>query len=65
MAEVKKEAKKPEKKGRPKMKKGSYYKMDGAKLVRKKSCPKCGSGVFMAQHEKRSHCGKCSYTEFK
>ncbi|HLC92832.1 MAG TPA: 30S ribosomal protein S27ae [archaeon] len=49
----------------PKQRKGVYYKVDGGKLVRKKICPKCGPGVFMAQHEKRAHCGKCGYTEFK
>ncbi len=49
----------------PKMRKGTYYKVEGGKLLRKKSCPKCGPGVFMAQHEKRSHCGRCGYTEFK
>ncbi|MBN2423347.1 30S ribosomal protein S27ae [Candidatus Woesearchaeota archaeon] len=30
-----------------------------------KSCPKCGLGVFMANHKDRWTCGKCSYTEFK
>jgi len=35
------------------------------KIKRKnKTCPKCGTGVFMAQHKDRSTCGKCSYTEF-
>lgn len=29
-----------------------------------KSCPKCGKGVFMAQHKDRITCGKCGYTEF-
>jgi len=28
-------------------------------------CPKCGPGVFMAQHANRVSCGKCGYTEFK
>jgi len=31
----------------------------------KKSCPKCGPGVFMAEHKDRTSCGKCGYTEFK
>lgn len=48
-----------------KQKKGTYYKVEGEKLARKKYCPKCGPGVFMAEHEKRSHCGKCGYAEFK
>ena len=56
---------KGKKTGSGKQKKGSYYKIDSGKLVRKKCCPKCGPGVFMAQHSKRSHCGKCGYTEFK
>lgn len=29
-----------------------------------KACPKCGAGVFMAQHQDRLSCGKCGYTEF-
>ena len=29
-----------------------------------KSCPKCGPGVFMANHGSRSSCGKCGFTEF-
>ncbi len=45
--------------------KGSYYKIEGGKLIRRKYCPKCGPGIFMSAHEKRSHCGKCGYTEFK
>jgi small subunit ribosomal protein S27Ae len=28
-------------------------------------CPKCGPGVFMAEHKNRKTCGKCGYTEFK
>ena len=48
-----------------KQKKGSYYKVEGGKLIRKKYCPKCGPGIFMAQHDKRLHCGKCGYTEFR
>jgi len=30
-----------------------------------KFCPKCGAGVFMAEHKDRFTCGKCKYTEFK
>lgn len=56
---------KPKKGESGKTRKGNYYKIDGGKLVRKKYCPKCGPGIFMAQHEKRMHCGKCGYTEFK
>lgn len=35
---------------------------EGAK---KKICPKCGPGVFMAEHKDRWHCGKCGYMEKK
>ena len=42
------------------------YRMEGSRLVRqKRECPKCGAGVFMAQHPDRVSCGKCGYTEFK
>jgi small subunit ribosomal protein S27Ae len=35
------------------------------KLHRKrKVCPRCGAGVFLAEHEDRYSCGKCGYTEF-
>ena len=29
-----------------------------------KTCPRCGPGVFLAEHKDRAHCGKCNYTEF-
>ncbi|MDI3543992.1 MAG: ubiquitin-small subunit ribosomal protein S27Ae [Candidatus Woesearchaeota archaeon] len=29
------------------------------------TCPKCGPGVFMADHHDRYTCGKCGYSEFK
>jgi len=36
----------------------------GAELKRKnKFCPKCGNGVFLAQHKNRLSCGKCHYME--
>jgi small subunit ribosomal protein S27Ae len=30
-----------------------------------RSCPKCGSGVRLADHKDRYACGKCSYFEKK
>lgn len=30
-----------------------------------KSCPKCGPGVFLAEHQNRISCGKCGYAEMK
>jgi small subunit ribosomal protein S27Ae len=42
-----------------------YYDVKDGKLIRtRKSCPKCGLGVFLAQHKNRLACGKCGYTEF-
>ncbi len=42
------------------------YESKGEKLERKrKFCPKCGEGVYMASHADRDTCGKCGYTEFR
>ena len=30
-----------------------------------KSCPKCGSGIRLAEHKDRRACGKCGYFERK
>jgi len=30
-----------------------------------KTCPKCGAGVFLAEHKDRRTCGKCGYSERK
>lgn len=66
-------AKKPtaSKGGAPKEKKPAYvyskaYEVSGDSLTRtKKSCPKCGDGVWMADHKDRNTCGKCLYMEKK
>ena len=48
------------------MEKRELYEIKDGKLGRKRRfCPKCGPGVFMAEHEDRYSCGKCGYTEFK
>ena len=41
------------------------YTVEGGKVTRKQSCPKCGPGIFLAEHKNRSTCGKCGYTVFK
>jgi small subunit ribosomal protein S27Ae len=42
------------------------YDITGGVLKRKgRPCPKCGSGVWLAEHKDRLSCGKCNYTEFK
>ncbi|MFQ5920019.1 MAG: 30S ribosomal protein S27ae, partial [Thermoplasmata archaeon] len=28
-------------------------------------CPRCGPGVFLAEHDDRVSCGRCGYTEFR
>lgn len=46
--------------------KGPMWSVENGKVVRnRKSCPKCGPGVFMADHYDRQSCGKCGYTQFK
>ena len=46
--------------------KRSLYEVKGNTIVRKKkACPKCGPGVFLADHKNRVSCGNCGYTEFK
>jgi small subunit ribosomal protein S27Ae len=48
------------------MKISKLYKVDGNKVSRKNPfCPRCSSGVFMADHGDRFSCGKCGYTEIK
>ena len=42
------------------------YDIQGASLTRThKSCPKCGAGVFLAEHDNRRSCGRCGYSESK
>jgi len=42
-----------------------YYKIEGEKISRaRKSCSRCGKGVFMSEHKNRRTCGKCGLTEF-
>ncbi|MBP1909955.1 30S ribosomal protein S27ae [Methanolobus bombayensis] len=43
-----------------------FYKVNGDSIERThQSCPRCGEGVFLAEHKDRRSCGKCGYTEFK
>ncbi len=46
--------------------KWKLYEVQGGKVKRKnRYCPRCGPGVFMANHKDRWSCGKCGYTEWK
>ncbi|BAB59623.1 ribosomal protein small subunit S31 [Thermoplasma volcanium GSS1] len=48
------------------MQKRELYEIADGKLVRKhRFCPRCGPGVFLAEHADRFTCGRCGYTEFK
>ena len=48
------------------MRKREIFKVEGDKITRsRRHCPKCGDGVFLAEHKNRNSCGKCGYTEFK
>ena len=44
----------------------SYYSLqDGKAVLSRRHCPRCGTGVLMAEHRDRVSCGRCGYTEFK
>lgn len=63
MAEAKKGGK--QEKGKGKLK-SALFDLKGEKAERKNIyCPKCGPGVFMAEHKDRQSCGKCGYTQWK
>lgn len=47
-------------------KKWEKYTVEGDTVKRKnKICPKCGPGVFLAEHKDRVACGACGYMEKK
>jgi len=63
---AKKEAKgKKAKKNKKTSKKYSKYKIDGDKVTRHRSCPRCGPGIFLMDAKTRKYCGKCHYAEFE
>lgn len=57
-------AKKTKPKNKAPSKKYKKYSLENGKVVKKKICPRCGEGVFLAQHKDRLYCGTCHYTEF-
>ena len=58
-------AKQPEKKASVPGKRALYQVKDGKIARARRACPKCGPGIFLAQHKDREACGNCGYTEFK
>ncbi|MGC9309633.1 MAG: 30S ribosomal protein S27ae [Candidatus Nanoarchaeia archaeon] len=55
---------KKKKKNKPSSQKYKKYKIEGEKLVRERTCPRCGPGVFLMKADNRTYCGKCHFTEF-
>lgn len=57
--------KKPHK-NKPTSKKYTKYKVEGGKIKRERSCPRCGPGIFLAKSKQgdRLYCGRCHFTEF-
>jgi small subunit ribosomal protein S27Ae len=51
-------------KNKPTSKKYTKYKIEGDTVIREKSCPRCGLGVFLMKASNRLYCGRCHYTEF-
>ncbi len=58
-----KQGKKPHK-NKPTSKKYTKYKVEGDKVTRERSCPRCGPGIFLMNSQGRMYCGKCHYSEF-
>jgi ubiquitin-small subunit ribosomal protein S27Ae len=52
------------KKNKPTSKKYKMYKIEGDKIKRERTCPRCGAGVFLMKANDRLYCGRCHYTEF-
>ena len=60
------DVKKGKKEEAPEQSKRMLYKVEGGRVVRsRRACPKCGPGVFLAEHKDRNSCGNCGYAEFK
>ena len=67
-AEAKPEAKFAPAKKKERVESPAYksYQEKGETVNRlRKECPRCGRGVFLAEHRDRLTCGKCGYTSFK
>ena len=46
-------------------KKYSKYTIKDNQIEKKPACPRCGAGIFLAQHKGRQTCGSCGYTVFE
>ncbi|MDD2444578.1 MAG: 30S ribosomal protein S27ae [Candidatus Nanoarchaeia archaeon] len=45
-------------------KKYTKYKVEGEKLIKARTCPRCGPGIFLSLGKGRAYCGRCHFTEF-
>jgi small subunit ribosomal protein S27Ae len=46
--------------------KALLYDVSSGSIVRlRKSCPRCGPGVYLGKHSNRLSCGKCGYAEIE
>jgi len=63
---VKKSVKKGKKvhKNKKTSKKYTKYKIEGDKITRERTCPRCGPGIFLMNSQGRMYCGNCHYSEF-
>jgi small subunit ribosomal protein S27Ae len=64
MAKKAAKGKKPHK-NKKTSKKYTKYKIEGDKITRARTCPRCGPGVFLMTAKDRVYCGKCHYAEFQ
>ncbi|MFA5259503.1 MAG: 30S ribosomal protein S27ae [Candidatus Pacearchaeota archaeon] len=64
MAKDAKSGGKKKHKNKPTSKKYKMYKIEGDTIKRERSCPRCGTGVFLMKAKDRVYCGRCHYTEF-
>ncbi len=49
----------------PKHKPIQHWKMYKDGKHKNRTCPRCGSGTWLAEHKDRFTCGKCRYSESK
>ena len=56
---------KKQKKPKRQSKRWEFYDTSSGLQRKRKFCPKCGPGFFLAEHKNRTTCGKCEYVEFK
>ena len=56
---------KRQKKPKNQIKRWEFYDVSSGLQRKRKFCPKCGPGFFLAEHNNRTTCGKCGYVEFK